>query len=101
MKRILSIALALLLMLGCFAAFAEEEPLTIRVLYACEEDYLPGARIVLTAEVSDPAYQGTIRWQYSADGGMTVCDVKDASGTEYSFILDEVNRTYLWRAYLE
>ena len=32
MKRILSIALALLLMLGCFAAFAEEEPLTIRVM---------------------------------------------------------------------
>lgn len=32
MKRILSIALALLLALGCFSAFAEEAPLTIRVM---------------------------------------------------------------------
>ena len=77
------------------------KPLTIRVVASCEGAIQPGARIVLTAVVSDPDYQGTIRWQYSADGGMTVCDIKDASGTEYSFILDEVNRTYLWRAYLE
>ena len=77
------------------------EPLTIRVRYACEEDYQPGARIVLTAEVSDPAYQGTIRWQYTADGGETVCDVADAEGAEYSFILDVDNMSYWWRAYLE
>ena len=68
---------------------------------SCEEGFQPGARIVLTAVVSDPDYEGTIRWQYSADGGMTVCDVEDADGEEYSFLLDEENITYLWRAYLE
>jgi len=77
------------------------EPLTVRIVASCEEDFQPGTRVVLTAVVSVPDYEGTIRWQYSADGGMTVCDVDDADGEEYSFILDEENITYLWRAYLE
>ena len=51
--------------------------------------------------MSDPGYQGTIRWQYSPDGGQTVCNVEGAEGAEYSFLLDEVNRSYWWRAYLE
>ena len=77
------------------------EPLTIRLTISCEEGCRPGARIVLTAVVSDPDYRGTVRWQYSADGGTTVCDVADAEGETYSFILDEENIGYWWRAYLE
>ncbi len=86
------------------AAPAPEEtaaPLTVRVIMTCEERCQPGARIVLRAVVSDPDWQGTIRWQYSADGGETICDVEGAEGAEYSFLLDEVNCTYWWRAWLE
>ena len=81
-------------------ADSAERP-SVRVTVSCGEGCRPGARVVLTAEVSDPAWQGTIRWQYSADGGATVRDVEDAEGAEYSFILDEVNSAYWWRAYLE
>lgn len=77
------------------------EPLTVRVLVSCEEGLRPGATVVLTAVVSDPDYRGTIHWQYSADGGQTVCEAEGAEGAEYRFTLDEVNRTYWWRAYLE
>ena len=83
------------------SAEAAAEPLTVRVLVTCDEGTHPGARIILTALVSDPDYQGTIRWQYSPDGGQTVCDVEGAEGAEYSFLIDEVNRSYWWRAYLE
>ena len=83
------------------SAEAAAEPLTVRVLVTCDEGTRPGARIILTAVVSDPGYQGTIHWQYSPDGGQTVCDVEGAEGAEYSFLLDEVNRSYWWRAYLE
>lgn len=78
-----------------------EKPLTVKVTVSCEEGLQPGARIVLTAELSDPACRGTIRWQYSADGGATVHDVEGAEGAEYSFLLDEVNHAYWWRAYVE
>ncbi len=82
-------------------AASAAEPLTVHVLVSCEEGFRPGARIVLTAVVSDPDYQGTIRWQYSADGGVTICSVEGAEGAEFDFLLDEVNCTYWWRAYLE
>ena len=51
--------------------------------------------------MSDDHYQGIILWQYSADGGKTVCDAEGAEGPEYSFILDETNSTWWWRAYLQ
>ena len=78
-----------------------DEPLSVHVRVSCEEGYHPGARVVLTAVVSDPDYQGSIKWQYSADGGITVCDVEGVEGEEYSFILDETNSAYWWRACLE
>ena len=86
---------------GTADAVGSAERPSVRVTVSCGEGFQPGARVVLTAEVSDPAWQGTIRWQYSADGGATVRDVEDAEGAEYSFILDEVNSAYWWRAYLE
>ena len=83
------------------SAESAAEPIIIQVSASCEGAFQPGARITLTAVVSDQDYQGTIRWQYSPDGGVTACDIADVAGTEYSFILDKVNETYLWRAYLE
>ena len=80
---------------------ADPQPLTVTVTASCEGPYRPGARITLRARVSDENYQGTIQWQYSADGGLTVCDVEDAEGAEYTFFLDEVNIAYWWRACLK
>ena len=80
---------------------AGPQPLTVSVIASCEGPYEPGALITLRALVSDENYQGIIRWQYSADGGLTVCDVDDAEGPEYSFFLDEINSTWWWRAFLQ
>ncbi len=93
-----------------FAAVIEEmaapeatpaQPLTVTITVSCEGPYAPGSVVTLRAQVSDDAYQGEIRWQYSADGGLTVCDVENAEGAEYSFRLDEANSTWWWRAYVK
>ena len=83
------------------AAAPAAVPLTVRVTMACEDGWRIGATVVLTARVSDPDYRGTVRWQYSDDGGLTVCDVEGAAGAEYRFTLTEENSDYWWRAYLE
>ena len=80
---------------------AARQPLTVTVTVSCDGPFEPGALITLRARVSDENYQGAVLWQYSADGGATVCDVEGAEGPEYSFFLDEINRTYWWRAYLK
>lgn len=87
------------------AAEAPEAPAealpTVRILFSCDGPCRPGATVTLTAAVSGPDDGGTIRWQYSTDGGETVHEAEGAEGLVYSFILDEVNCTYWWRAYLE
>lgn len=83
------------------AETAESEPLTVRVTFSCDGELQPGAAVTLTAVVSDASYQGRVRWQYSADGGQTVCDVEGSEGTEYTYLLSEENRNYWWRAILE
>ena len=83
------------------AETAESEPLTVRVTFSCDGELEPGAAVTLTAVVSDAGYQGRVRWQYSADGGQTVCDVEGSEGTEYTYLLSEENRNYWWRAILE
>lgn len=80
---------------------APAQPLTVTITVSCEGPYAPGSVVTLRAQVSDDAYQGEIRWQYSADGGLTVCDVENAEGAEYSFRLDEANSTWWWRAYVK
>lgn len=40
----------------------------------------------------------SIEWQYSPDGGETVCSVPDAHDDCYVYTLDDANRNYLWRA---
>lgn len=84
-----------------FTDSAPAEPLIVRVTVSCGESIQPGATVVLTAVVSDPDYQGTIRWQYSADGGETVCELEGVEGAEYAFTLNEENLTYWWRAYID
>ena len=68
--------------------------LSVTITVSCDGPFGPGALITLHAQVSDDSRQGVIRWQYSADGGLTVLDVEGAEGPEYSFFLDENNRNW-------
>ena len=57
-----------------------------------------GTEIVLSAKLTgfeNVAY--TLQWQYTPDGGETICDVPGANDAQYAFIIDDSNAHYLWR----
>ena len=58
-----------------------------------------GTIVTLTAVLQgcDPE-QVVIRWEYSPDGGETICMVPEATGTVYCYEVNQENKDYLWRA---
>ncbi len=76
------------------------ERVEVNVTASFEGELHYGSEIVLTADVDALAENYDIIWQYSPDGGLTICTVENASELTYSFVLSRENAHYSWRAVL-
>lgn len=72
--------------------------ITVRTSADSAEVIYGGDEITLYANLigfEDDLY--TLQWQYTKDGGATVCNIDGANDLTYSFIINDENVTWLWR----
>lgn len=79
--------------------YIEEIPqsLTVTIYYSYMENPHYGMEVSILSTIEGDTTNCSYIWYYSADDGMTWCEIPNANLPTYTFILDKINADYMWR----